>query len=56
VTLFRTLVWLPTDAQIYYFTSIVMYVMHGHAPGYLTDLFMLNNSVHNHLQLHKYSC
>ena len=31
-------------------TSVVMYtILHGHAPGYyLTDLFMLNNSVHDH--------
>ena len=54
VTLFRTLGWLPIDVRIRYFTSIVMYnVMHGHAPGYLTDLFVLNNSVHNH---HTRSC
>ena len=54
VTLFRTLGWLQIDVRIRYFTSIVMYnVMHGHAPGYLTDLFVLNNSVHNH---HTRSC
>ena len=54
VTLFRTLGWLPIDVRIRYFTSIVMYnVMHGHAPGYLTDLFVLNNTVHNH---HTRSC
>ena len=54
VTLFRTLGWLPIDVRIRYFTSIVMYnVLHGLAPGYLTDLFVLNNSVHNH---HTRSC
>ena len=58
VTLFRTLGWLPIDVRIRYFTSIVMYnVMHGHAPGYLTALFVLNQCAQSsHSQLHKYSC
>ena len=49
VTLICNLGWLQIDVCIWYFTAIVMYnIIHGLAPAYLTDIFILNNSVHDH--------
>ena len=48
-TLFCTLGWLSIDARIRYFIAILMYdIIHGLAPAYLTYIFILNNSVHDH--------
>ena len=49
VTLFCNLGWLLIDVHIRYFTAIVMYnIVHGFAPAYLTYIFILNSSVHDH--------
>ena len=49
VTLFCNLGWLPVDVHIWYFTAIVMYnIIHELTLTYLTDVFILNTSVHDH--------
>ena len=54
MSLFRSLGWLPFDVWIRCFTAVAIYnITHRHAPGYLTDLFMVNNSVHDY---HTRSC
>ena len=54
VTLFYNLGWLPIDGRIRYFTTIVIYnIIHGLVPAYLTYIFILYNSVHDH---HTNSC
>ena len=47
VTLFCNL--LQIDVRLRYFTAIVMYnIIHGFATAYITYIFLLNNSVHDH--------
>ena len=49
VTPFYNLGWLLINVRIQYFTAIVMYnIIHRLTPAYLTDIFILNNSVHDH--------